>query len=367
MKTRLKVLHIINSLSVGGAETLLANSLASGGLNDFTDNTLVYFQGDSYLSSIIDKSVKIICLNYVKWTDTIKLLSQLRGIIVEGKYDIVHTHLNPASFYTYFICPSDIPLVHTMHITYSMQTEMRPILLFLEKQLYFKSKNCNIICLSDYTKNDFLRSLHFKGNLFVLNNFVPDTCFVNPLKTYAHDRSDLKMVAVGSLTERKNYEYLLDVFTYLRSQEISLDIYGKGDKTKYEKIISNKKLKIRMMGENTNISDILRNYDLFIMPSKFEGFPLALFEAMASGLPVLISNTPSLREIVLDNGIYFNLNNEEETANILKSILNKGIDINDYAHKAKIYAKQIVNKGAYLDKVMTIYHQLTRKDPYVER
>lgn len=358
MGKRLNVLHVINSLAIGGAETLLANSLAPGGLNEYTENTLVYFRGNSYLSGIIDKNVKTICLNYTGGIDIIRVFNQLRKIVVGNAFNIIHTHLNPASFYTHLICPAGIPQLHTLHTTYSMDTETRRLMLFLEKQLYFKSKTCNIICLSDSARDDFLQSVPFKGNVFVLNNFVADKFFTNPVKKYDASKSVLKMVAVGSLVELKNFEYLLDVFSYCKNDEIYLDIYGKGDKTKYDKIIGSNGLKVRMMGENTDIADTLKKYDLFIMPSKFEGFPLALFEAMASGLPVMVSNIAPLRSIVKDNGIYFDLHNPEATAGIIKSILHNKIDLNVFAKKAKFYVEQTVKRETYIKRLLAIYEQL---------
>jgi glycosyltransferase involved in cell wall biosynthesis len=192
----------------------------------------------------------------------------------------------------------------------------------------------------------------------VLNNFVADKFFANPIKKFGAEKFVLKIVAVGSLEPLKNFEYLLDVFTYCKKEEIYLDIYGKGDKTKYEDIIKSKVLKVRMMGENTNIAEVLKEYDLFIMPSKYEGFPLSLFEAMASGLPVMISNIAPLRSIVKDNGIYFDLDNAEATAGIIKSILLGKTDINSLAEKAKRYAEQMVKKETYLKKLLSIYQQL---------
>ncbi len=358
MTGRLKILHVINSLLVGGAETLLANSLAPGGLNDYADNTLVYFAGDSCLSGIIDKNVTKICLNYTGGVDLIRALKQLHGIIIDNNFDIVHTHLIPISFYVPLVCPSTIPIVHTLHITYSLNTETRRILLLLEKQLYFKRKKCNVICLSDYMKEDFLKSVPFKGKTFVLNNFVADHYFANPVKKYDAGQKVLKLIAVGSLVERKNFEYLLDVFSYCRNEEIYLDIFGKGNKTKYEKVIAAKALKVKMMGENTNIADTLKKYDLFIMPSKFEGFPLSLFEAMASGMPVMVSNIELLSSIVKDNATYFDLDNAEATAGIIKSILHKEIDINVFAQKARVHAEQTVKRETYIKRLLGIYQQL---------
>lgn len=45
-----------------------------------------------------------------------------------------------------------------------------------------------------------------------------------------------------------------------------------------------------MKGHSTQLNDIINNYDLFIMPSKFEGFPLSIFEAMAAGVPLMLSD-----------------------------------------------------------------------------
>ena len=163
------------------------------------------------------------------------------------------------------------------------------------------------------------------------------------------------------LIELKNFEYLLEVFAYCQDEEIFLDIYGKGDKTKYEKVINEKKLKVRMVGETTKISNALKSYDLLIMPSKFEGFPLSLFEAMASGLPVMVSNIAPLRDIVKDNGIYFDLDDAKGTANIIKQILRKNIDINDFAQKARLYAEQTVKRETYIERLLAIYEQLQAK------
>ncbi|MBK8785154.1 MAG: hypothetical protein IPN43_01350 [Chitinophagaceae bacterium] len=95
-----KVLHIINSLTTGGAEILLANSLSPGGLQEYTDNYLVYFNKSSYLADTIDKDVKLINLNYKGGVDIMRMLMQLKSIIKTNKIDIVHTHLTPASLYT---------------------------------------------------------------------------------------------------------------------------------------------------------------------------------------------------------------------------------------------------------------------------
>ena len=235
-----RVLHVINSLTIGGAETLLADSLSPGGLNEYTENYLLYFNRSSSLEQLPDKNVKIICLHYQGGFDIFRILREIKKVILENKIDIVHTHLTPAGVYTHLVCPANVPHVHTIHSTYSMEKETRWFMRMIDRFFFLKKKNCNIISLSDFTKADLLNAIHFKGKLFVLNNFVSDRYFNLPQKQYNLQTNKIHLLAVGALKELKNFEYLLEVFEHLKDKEIYLDIYGDGDKAKYETAIKNK-------------------------------------------------------------------------------------------------------------------------------
>jgi glycosyltransferase involved in cell wall biosynthesis len=353
-----KILHVINSLTPGGAENLLVNSLSPGGLQEFTDNIVVYFQGRSPIADQMDKGVTVICLDYKGILDLPRALLQLRRIIKDKEIDIVHSHLNPAGFYTHLACPSSVPQVHTLHTTYSMDNETGRVKLLLEKHLYLKRRSCNLILLSEYTKDDFMRSVPFRGRSFVLNNFVPDRFFKDSVKEYGINNNSLRMVSAGRLNKVKNFEYLLEVFSHLKDREVYLDIYGNGDKTTYEKLIKERGLKVQLMGQHNDLPDVINTYDLFVLPSRFEGFPLSVFEAMASGVPLLISNIAPLKNVVGENAIYFDLDDDRSVADIIISILEKKRDINTLAKNARVYAEKTVRREMYLEKLLHIYSQL---------
>lgn len=356
-----KVLHVINSLSIGGAEILLANSLSSGGLNEHVDNYLVYFiKGGDHLVSLVDKNVKQICLNYKGGWDIIRLLYELRKVIRENKIDIIHTHLNPSDFYVKLMKPDNIPQVHTIHTAYSTDNETRKILLFLERNLFFKRNSCNLIFLSDFNKKDFLANVNFNGQSFVVPNFVDDSFFVHQPKHYTgSDERGLKMIAVGNLRVIKNYFYLFDIFKNLTGFNIHLDIYGDGDFEKYQKAIDINRLNITLKGQITNVNEVIAGYDLFILASTSEGFPLSVFEAIVAGVPVMLSEIESLTECVKDNALYFKLENANEAAEQLIAVLQNKIDINEMAVKAKTYAENIVRRDIYINKLLGIYEQIT--------
>ena len=165
----------------------------------------------------------------------------------------------------------------------------------------------------------------------------------------------LKLVAIGYLKPLKNFEFLLEVFGHLTQYNITLDIYGGGDKTAFEKIINEKHLKIRLMGHIQKMQDVMGGYDMFIMPSKFEGYPLSVFEAMAAGLPLMLSDIEPLKNIVKEHAIYFDLDNVAKTAGQLKAILNNEVNIAEMAVQARIYAEKKVRRNIYITNLLKIY------------
>lgn len=356
-----KILHVINSMFPGGAEILLANSLAPGGLCEHTENHLAFFMAPSYLLDQLDKQVQVHFLEYKGSTDIFRMLSRLREIIEVNKIDVVHSHLNPSSTYTHIACPNNIAHVHTLHTTYSMDKETVKFKLWAEKYLYLKNKNSNLIFLSEFTKQDFLQHVSFKGRSFVLNNFVPDSFFNLQRTNPPRPPQQLKLIAIGALKPLKNFEYLLEVFKYLKGQPISLDIYGGGNPAAYEKLINENGLAVNMKGHSAHLQQIITGYDLFIMPSKFEGFPLSVFEAMAACVPLMLSDIAPLRSIVNENAIYFRLDNAAKTAQQLLDILGGKFDLNTMALEAKIYASKTVKREIYINKLLEIYGQITTR------
>lgn len=350
----LKVLHVINSLNVGGAETLLVNSLTKDGLPQHAENILVYFQGSSILEQKLDPAVKVICLDYKGLTDLPRVLLLLRKIVKQHQIDVVHTHLNPAGVYARMALPRNIKQVHTLHTVYSGNNLTRGSLLKLEKNILFKHPNTSLIFLSEFLKADFVKHINFTGKCFVLNNFIEDA-FFRPIEKTKNDT--FKIIAVGNLKPVKNYTYLFEIFKHLKDVPVSLDIYGEGETEKYQSVIDTEKLNINLMGLNPKVYQVLPGYDLFIMASKFEGYPISVLEAMASGVPCMLSDIAPLNDIAGENAIYFKLDNAEAAACLIKDIVNNKIDSNSLAIAGKMYSQRAQRK-IYIEKLLSIYDDI---------
>ena len=140
-----------------------------------------------------------------------------------------------------------------------------------------------------------------------------------PKINYDIDSGVFRMVVVGNLRPIKNYIGMLNIVKQAKDRglKISLDIYGEGNQREIlEEIIIKYDLcnDVYLKGHILNIHDILPQYDCYLMTSFQEGFPNALSEAMASGLPcVSYKCHDGFSELISDgyNG-YLVTSNEEQ-------------------------------------------------------
>lgn len=133
------------------------------------------------------------------------------------------------------------------------------------------------------------------------------------------------IVSVGRLIKSKDFSLLIRSFANIVAAfpRSRLTIYGEGpERANLERLIRQLKLENRVFlpGAVKNIQEKLAAADLFIFPSRYEGFPNALCEAMAVGLPVIASNCTGNIDVVEDgfNGLLFPIGDEEALINHIK-------------------------------------------------
>ncbi|GGD10073.1 hypothetical protein GCM10011368_10020 [Hyunsoonleella pacifica] len=169
------------------------------------------------------------------------------------------------------------------------------------KLSYYISKICYPIL---YNKNDLLFSNSIYINKDLEENFkvkIPLKVIYNPIiipKANALNNKltlkeeVLKITTVGTLNKRKNQKMIINAVSQLKDK-YELSIYGDGNLKNYLNDLINKKKMTDVAFLKGNIKDInqhLIKYDCFVLSSFTEGFPNALLEAMAVGLPCISTN-----------------------------------------------------------------------------
>lgn len=302
------VLHVIDSLGMGGAEMLLNHTLD---LLSEIEHILVYlFEGNEVQSDFYNKSIEVIGLNCKGWKTMPLSIFRLRAIIRQKKPFLVHSHLFYSTIYTRLALPRSVPLVSTIHSLYSQDAFKKNIKSLWAARLTLKKRH-SIIGVSQHVLTDYLSYVPFQGKRFVLYNFLSDAFFQPKSPTSLAGK--IKLVAIGNLKAAKNYPYLLQILKGL--SDVSLDIYGTGsEEPALREYIQKEALEVRLCGNATLSPGLLQQYHYFIQASLHEGFGLTVIEAMAAGLPVLLSDIPVFREISGGFAHFFTLDDAGKAA-----------------------------------------------------
>src|SRR5690606_38180995 len=147
-----------------------------------------------------------------------------------------------------------------------------------------------IIAQSDDMRKDLVENLNIKTKKIVkINNPVDFQLIESKLNSAGNEKlfsSEFKnVVAIGNLSSRKGFDLLLNVFTELKDKKIKLHIIGDGPDL--EKLLIQKARSglgnVEFVGVKKNPFPYLQQADLFILSSRYEGFPNVLLEAGACG------------------------------------------------------------------------------------
>ena len=119
---------------------------------------------------------------------------------------------------------------------------------------------------------------------------------------------ELKVLCVSRLIERKGIRFLIEAIGLLKDHKIKLVLVGEGNQEEELKkmaIALDVADKVEFNGyvDHNDISDIYKSSDVFVLPSLNEGMSNALLEAVASGLPVLVTDTGGTSELIDGNGM----------------------------------------------------------------
>ena len=117
------------------------------------------------------------------------------------------------------------------------------------------------------------------------------------------------LIGVGRLTAQKGFDTLIEAFARVVSKhpDWRLVIYGEGpDRTELESLRDALALQaeVSLPGLTRNIDAAFAEASIFVLPSRFEGYPNALLEALAVGLPVIATSAPGGASEILERGKY---------------------------------------------------------------
>lgn len=135
------------------------------------------------------------------------------------------------------------------------------------------------------------------------------------------------LLSVGELSKRKNHQLMIAALAKLSSPNVYYMICGQG-KLEHKLLMQAQKAgvaeRVRIVGFQKEVEMFYQNADIFVLPSLQEGLPVALMEAMAAGMPCVVSDIRGSRELIDENGggrFSFNEKDTKQLCKILRRLL----------------------------------------------
>lgn len=312
----MRILHVITSLEIGGAQKLLTDLLP---LQAISENvTLLVYERicNDFEKTLEQADINIICLEEHNFYNP-KVVLKLRKIFKD--YDIVHAHLFPTIYWASLAARGlKTKLIYTEHSTFNSRRNkwyFRPIERFMYKR-YDK-----IISISRQTQEALTLWLGENDERFIIIENGVDTKKFSSIKTPVIPGS---LIMVSRFATSKDQETVIKAMKYIDKKAI-LRFVGDGEnRINCEKITKELGLtdRIQFLGARSDIAELISSAYIGIQSSKWEGFGLTAVEIMSCGKPVVASDVEGLKQVVEGAGLIFKCGNVIELADIINNLLN---------------------------------------------
>ncbi|MFA6184001.1 MAG: glycosyltransferase [Parcubacteria group bacterium] len=304
---RKRILHLITGLEIGGAEMMLLKTLPK--MQDDFDNRVCCIMGHGPMGKKLEEAgIPVYYLN-LKNIFELGLILRFRKVTKELKPNILVTYLIHADLFgRVFGRLFGIKKIICNQRGSLLQWEFLRVIDRLTKCLV-----THYIVQTKVTKRELAQKLHLPLEKFTV---IPNSIDVSEYK-FELDKDAKKkelginptnqnIVCVSNLRRSKGHEYLLEAFEeiYAKNNNINLLIVGDGEREvelreKTENYSS--KNNIYFLGKRSDVKEILRISDVFILPTLAEGMSNAIMEAMATGLAIITTAIEVNKELIQDN------------------------------------------------------------------
>ena len=312
----MKVLHVISSLEIGGAQRLLSDLLPLQKQQGLDVSLLVLKSEDNDFSrKIAAAGIEILSLNAQSYRNPFLAL-KIRRII--QNYDIVHAHLVHALYLSSLAARGlPIKLVYTEHSTYNNRRDhfiLRPI----EKWIYGRYQK--IISISQQTQEALQKWLQADDNRFsVIHNGIDTKYFASIQKEVIPN----SLIMVSRFVASKDQGTVIRALSLL-DKEVTLRLVGDGENLEHCKQLAKAcqvEDRVSFLGARTDVAELMAESYIGIQSSRWEGFGLTAVEMMAAGLPVIASDVEGLKQVVEGAGILFPVGDEVALSELVRVIL----------------------------------------------
>lgn len=325
----MKILHVITSLEIGGAQRLLSDLLP---LQAKTEDVtlLVYEREDNdFERKVSSAGVNIISMDEYNFHNP-RVVLKMRRIFKD--YDLVHAHLFPTVWWASLAARGlMVKMVYTEHSTSNSRRGkwyLRPI----ERFMY--SRYNKIISISQQTQDALTGWLKSHDDRFVVICNGVDTARFSSIQRPVIPKS---LIMVSRFVSSKDQETVIRAMEQI-DPEATIRFVGDGENLEHCKQVASKlelTERVQFLGVRSDVAELVAESYIGIQSSNWEGFGLTAVEIMACGKPVIGTNVDGLRQVIERAGETFPVGNANELAVRINYLLHNNDYYNDMSLRCK--------------------------------
>lgn len=366
----MKVVHFIDQMFCGGGQKhvlLLTKYLSERGI----ESSVICSNEDSYAEEFAKQDIPVRVVSF-------KDLKGLREAIGAENPDVLHSHGFRYTFLLSLLKPSlRLPFIYTLHgyhgrvFKYSsgLASKFKSILRRMADK-FIHTRADAVVCVSE-ADCDLVKSLKLAdlSKYRVIRNGIDCSVFQNVDRTAAReslgvDQDDFVVTSIARFAFPKGNRYLIEATPSVQKNHRNALFLLVGDgededlmrELAFDKFALSKD-RVRFLGRRTDISEILAASDIFVMPSLWEGLPIALVEAMAAGVPQVASDIDGIREVAVNNetGLLVPSMDSQKLAEAVSKMIESSDMLSIYSKNSIKRASELFDANAMADSMAQLY------------
>jgi glycosyltransferase involved in cell wall biosynthesis len=372
---KLRVLHVIDGLGHGGAETVMLNELRLVDRDRFA--MYVVSVSDDHHPAVLARARSVseraeIVAGRALWDP--RPVFELVRFIRREHIDVVHTHLEGADVIGGAAARvARRPVVSTLHIVHEWRSNLRRGRQVLADAAA-RWLPQRFIAVSEPVKESHVRRLHLDPavievlpNVSLADRSLPDDFDLEALRaTFARRDGVLLCTVANLIANKKDVPSLLRAMPAVRDaldREVTLVVVGDGpQRPDLERLADDLGIAdiVRFVGYRDDAIQILASCDLLCHATLFEGMPMVVLEAMALGLPVVATRAPGVTDVVDDGrtGVLVPPRDPQALGAAIVRVLSDDELRDDLVRTARAKIASAHNTEAWVARIERIYEDL---------
>lgn len=299
----MKIIQVIPAFRLAGAETMCENlCVALKNAGQTVIAVSLYAEQTAITQRLSENGIHIVFLGKKPGFDP-SIFVKLIKLFKKEQPDVVHTHIYASKYALPAATIAGVKKkVHTVHNM--AQKEQGNIGKKINAYMY---RHCGVIPVA--LSQEVKKSIH---DIYDLPDDAIPTIYngINLVKCIPKITYNISeycnILHIGRFMDVKNHEMLIRAFAKLTAKhdDLRLQMIGEGElQQSMQKLVNSLSIsdKVEFLGLQSDVYPYLHEADIFCLPSKYEGIPMTLIEAMGTGLPIIASNVGGIPDMLIGN------------------------------------------------------------------